>query len=324
MADHGIASHLTPPDPALFFSKNDPGDPRMGDLVTRDATSIPPAARVAIIGVPQDIGVERNGGRVGAAGAPEQIRRWLYRLTPFDIETSRMIPDGLVVDFGNIDCDGELEQIHERLSAVVADVCASGLVPIVLGGGHDITYATITGAARAHGPLGAINLDAHLDVRPPAPARNSGTPFRMLIDEGSLVAGAFIEYGIQSFANAASHAGWLVEKGGRIITLEEIRARGFAKMLATAWQIATSNAERIYGSLDIDGVRAADAPGASAAMPDGFSAEELFAAARQLGRRTATVGLDVVEVNPLYDRDGITAKLAAHAVLRFIAGVAER
>jgi formiminoglutamase len=314
---------LTAPDPDLFFSKNDPTDPRMGELVVRDASATS-TARVAIIGVPQDIGVERNGGRIGAAEAPDAIRRWLYRLTPYDIETSRLVPDGFVVDMGNIRCDGELEEIHERLSDVVATVCAEGLVPLVLGGGHDITYATIAGAARALGPVGAINLDAHLDVRPPAPARTSGTPFRMLIEEGSLLPGAFIEYGIQSFANAASHAEWLVGRGGRIITLEEIRARGFAKMLATAWQIATSGADRISGSLDIDGVRAADAPGVSAAMPDGFSAEELFAAARTLGRRTATVGLDVVEVNPRYDRDGITAKLAAHAVMRFIAGVAER
>lgn len=319
-----LSDNLIPCEAALFFSKGDVADPRMGDLVAHDASGGSRDARVALIGVPQDIGVERNGGRVGAAAAPDAIRRWLYRLTPYDVETSRSIPPGFLVDLGNVRCDGELEDIHARLRDVVETVCAAGLVPVVLGGGHDITYATISGAVGATGPVGAINLDAHLDVRPPAPQRNSGTPFRMLIDEGKLVAEAFIEYGIQSFANSASHAQWLVEQGGRIITLEEIRARGFGKMFATAWQIATSNAERIYGSLDIDGVRASDAPGVSAAMPDGFSAEELYAAARALGRRTATVGLDVVEVNPTYDRDGITAKLAAHAVMRFVAGVAER
>jgi formimidoylglutamase len=315
---------LSAPDPALHFSRNDPTDPRMGELVGRGAESIDERTRVAIVGVPQHVGVERNGGRAGAAEAPEQIRRWLYRLTPFDIETGRSIAAHAVVDVGDVRCHGELEEIHERLASVVEELCRREIVPIVLGGGHDISYATISGAARAAGPLGAINLDAHLDVRPPAPARNSGTPFRMLIDEGHLLPDAFIEVGVQCFANAAEHVRWLREKGGGIITLEETRARGFAKTLSTAWQTVTSHAGRIYGSIDIDGVRAAEAPGVSAAMPDGFSAEEILVAARALGRRTATIGLDIVEVNPRFDRDGITAKLAAHVAMRFIAGVAER
>lgn len=326
---------LTPPKADLFFSRG-VDDPRFGDIVMRvgdpadvheilarmDALGTPP--RVAIVGVPQDSGVERNGGRVGAAAAPDAIRRWLYRLTTFDFEASRAIPSSFVIDLGDIDCSGELEQIHDRLSDIVAGVTAAGIIPIVLGGGHDITYATITGASHTFGTLGAINFDAHLDVRPPNPLRNSGTPFRMLIDEGALAPGSFIELGIQSFVNASSHVSWLTGRGGRIITLEAARARGFAKALSTAWQAVTSSTLHIYGSLDIDGVRAADAPGVSASMPDGFTAEELLFAARQLGQRTATIGLDIVEVNPTYDRDGITAKLAAHAVARFVAGVASR
>lgn len=327
-----ITQHLTPADADLFFTRNDRDDPRMGDVVRRvvaDAGSDPidlaladasPArTTLAIIGVPQDIGVERNGGRAGAAEAPDAIRRWLYRLTTFDIETSTSIQPGAVADLGNIVCDGSLEEIHERLSLVVEQVCARGMVPIVLGGGHDVSYATITGAARAVGPVGALNIDAHLDVRSSS-VRNSGTPFRMLIEEGSLVASRFIEIGIQGFANAAEHVRWLLDRGGRIITLDDVRARGFAKVLSTAWQSVSAGDARVYGSLDIDGVRASDAPGVSAAMPDGLTSEDFLHAARQLGRKSAIVGLDVVEVNPRYDRDGITAKLAAHAVARFIGG----
>ncbi|MBC8144893.1 MAG: formimidoylglutamase [bacterium] len=329
--------HLTPANAELFFSRNDASDPRFGDVVQRIAADIgidditlanPDADRqsplIAIIGVPQDIGVERNGGRVGASEAPDAIRRWLYRMSTYDIETARSIATGAVIDLGNINCDGSLEDIHERLSAVVETVCKHGVVPVVLGGGHDITYATITGAARAVGAVGVVNIDAHLDVRPVVTERNSGTPFRMLIDEGMLVPTSFIELGIQSFANAAEHARWLLERGGRIITLDEIRVRGFAKTFSTAWQSVSTGEQHVYGSLDIDGVRSADAPGVSASMPDGLSAEDLLHAARQLGRKSATVGLDIVEVNPKYDRDNITAKLAAHAVARFVTGVATR
>jgi formimidoylglutamase len=319
-----ISDFLIPPDRTLFFSKNDPTDPRMGDLTIQDIERFPLTARVALIGVPQHIGVERNGGRIGAAEAPDAIRAMLYRLTPFDLESGRSIPAGFLVDMGNINCSGELEEIHDRLTDVVRQVCEAGLLPLVLGGGHDTTYAAASGVHSVKGSLGILNFDAHLDVRPPAPLRNSGTSFHMLIVEQKVVPNSFVEFGIQCFANAAEHVGWLNQHGGRIIPLDEIRRRGFSKMLATAYLIAASGVDCLYGTLDMDGVRASDAPGVSATMPDGFTASELLETARLLGRRPSTAALDIVEVNPRYDRDNITTKLAAHAIMRFLAGVMER
>lgn len=313
--------HLIPTDPALFFTKNDPGDPRMGDLVGKGEMAITEHTHVAIIGVPQDLGVARNGGRVGAAQAPDAIRAMFYRLTPYDFASQQSVPHGAVVDVGNIRCDGsELEEIHDRLAQVVVAVCRRGLVPLVLGGGHDTTYAAASGVHAVHGQLGILNFDAHLDVRPPNPLRNSGTSFRMLIEEGKLAAERFVEFGIQSFANARSHVEWLEGKGGNIIPLETVRQDGFARALATAYRIAASGGCPVYGTLDIDGVRAADAPGVSATMPDGFAASELLDTARLLGSSKETVAVDIVEVNPQFDRDNQTAKLAAHAMMRVIGG----
>ena len=70
--------------------------------------------------------------------------------------------------------------------------------------------------------------------------------------------------------------------------------------------------------------RCVHAPGVSATMPDGFTAAELLAAARALGADRSVAALDIVEVNPRFDRDNLTAKLAAHAAIRFVAGVLGR
>ncbi len=296
----------------------------MGDIVARGIENVPESARVALVGVPQDIGIERNGGRPGAADAPDAIRAMFYRLTPYDAATSRSVPEGFLVDMGNIRCDGGLEEIHERLATVTAAICRAGLLPLVLGGGHDITYASACGVHQVHGQLGAFNFDAHLDVRPPIPLRNSGTSFRMLIDEGKLAPESFVEFGIQSFANAESHVRWLHDAGGTIMTLGEIRELGYDQALARALAIGSPLSSPLYATLDIDGVRAAEAPGVSATMPDGFSSTELLAAARRLGRRSSTVALDIAEMNPRFDRDNITAKLAAHAAMQFVMGVVER
>lgn len=316
-------SHLTRPDAALFFSRNDSDDPRLGDLARRDPDEFPGNARVVLVGVPQDIGVRRNGGRPGAAGAPDAIRTMLYRLTPYDAETGGSIPDGFLFDAGDIYCYDDLEDIHARLEDVVRHICGMGLIPLVLGGGHDVTYAAASGVHASRGVLGLINVDAHLDVRPPVPQRNSGTSFRALIEAGKIEPQRFIEFGIQPFANAARHVEWLKSRKGTIRTLESIRGNGLDNELATALRTVARESGPFYATLDIDGVRSADAPGVSASLPDGFTAGELLAIARALGRDPNCVALDIAEVNPLFDIDSRTAKLAAHAAVRFIAGKAE-
>ena len=165
-----IFRHLIPPAETLFFSRNDQDDPRVGEIVGHDAGTFPGVAGAVLIGVPQDIGVRRNNGRPGAGDAPDAVRAMLYRLTPYDAETRQSVPDGFLFDAGNLDCSGELEEIHERLEGVVAEVCRAGLLPIVIGGGHDITYAAASGVCAVHSPLGMFNFDAHLDVRPPGSA----------------------------------------------------------------------------------------------------------------------------------------------------------
>lgn len=317
------------PDPTLFFSKNDPDDLRFGDVTLQQSgepsdeviDDIPSSVKVVLVGMPQHIGVVRNGGRPGAAGGPEAIRRAFYRLASYDVETDTRISSGYLYDIGDIDCSGELEEIHDRLAALVTEIVGSGRTPVILGGGHDVTYAGVSGVERSLGRLGLFNFDAHLDVRPPTPTRNSGTSIRMGVDEGLLDPRRTVEFGIQAFANAESHVEWFRKLGGTIWTLEAMRRTGFQQTLRAA---LLTCGEQYYGTLDIDGVRAAEAPGVSAPMPDGLSSAELLEAARGLGEDPGCVALDIAEMNPAYDRDGITARLSAHALARFLSGHAGR
>src|SRR2546426_12634196 len=63
-----------------------PDDARLGEVVERwqgEPSSLR-RGRAVLIGFPQDEGIRRNQGRAGAALGPAEIRRWLYRLTPWD------------------------------------------------------------------------------------------------------------------------------------------------------------------------------------------------------------------------------------------------
>ena len=126
-------SGMIRPDAGLFFSRNDPNDPRLGEYVNTEEVDYD-AAHIVVIGCPQDEGVLRNGGRTGAADGPRAIREQFYRLTTFNVKKR-------IVDIGDVATNGSLEEIHDRLTGVARRVLADGKRVIVLGGGNDISYA---------------------------------------------------------------------------------------------------------------------------------------------------------------------------------------
>lgn len=321
-----VFTYLDPPDEKLFFSRKDSSDPRMGDLVVRGEKNVTDDIALGIVGVPTDEGVKRNGGRVGAKDGPDAIRTEFYKRTPFVTGKEKSPASVQIFDFGDVKCGKTLEETHERLIEVIRTLIDAGIIPIVLGGGHDIAYPNFLGFSSGKKNVGVINIDTHLDYRKPIPKRNSGTSFRQMLDhQGSaLNAMNLVEVGIQSFANAADHYSELIERGATVFSLRDVRADGITKTLELAYELATSSVDSLYISFDLDVVHSADAPGVSAPLPTGFTAEEFLTAALFAGKRRKTKLIDIVELNPKYDHDGRTAKLAALAMMYFLTGIANR
>ena len=321
-----VFTYHDPPEEKLFFSRKDDSDPRMGDLVLRGEANVTDEIAVGIVGVPTDEGVKRNGGRTGAKDAPDAIRAEFYKRTPFVIGKEKSPSSVPVFDFGNIKIGKTLEETHGRLTETVQTLIAAGIVPIVLGGGHDIAYPNFVGFSSGKKNVGVINIDTHLDFRKPIPKRNSGTSFRQMLDHPSSALNAmnFVEVGIQSFANAADHYSELTERGATVFSLRDVRNEGVTKTLDLAYELATASVDSLYVSFDMDVVHSADAPGVSAPLPTGFTAEEFLTAALFAGKRRKTKLIDIVELNPKYDVDSRTAKLAALAMMYFLTGFANR
>ncbi len=321
-----IFKHLTLPNEKIFFSRNDKSDPRMGDIVLRGEKNFSDDVLVGIVGVPTDDGVKRNGGRIGAKDAPGVIREEFYKRTPFVIGKEKSPSDIPVFDFGDIKIGKTLEETHDKLAEVVHSIIASNIIPIVLGGGHDIAYPNFLGFSKGKQTVGVINIDTHLDYRKPIPKRNSGTSFRQILDHhlSALNAMNFVEVGIQSFTNSNEHYSELVERGATIFSLRDVREDGITKVLDLSYELATTSTDSLYISFDVDAVRSSDAPGVSAPLPTGLTAEEFLTAALFAGKRRKTKIIDIVEVNPKYDVDNRTAKIAALAMMYFITGIANR
>ncbi|MEM0963369.1 MAG: formimidoylglutamase [Bacteroidota bacterium] len=289
-------------------------DPRLRDWL-RDAP-LRSDTRVAIVGFPSDEGVRRNGGRPGAADGPLAIREALHRMTPDARDPgpfSALLDQ--TADLGDIDVTGDLEADQALLAERVGDLLTRGIVPIVLGGGHETAYGHFLGYVATERPVRALNWDAHTDVRPTDKGHgHSGSPFRQMLDHPSGLCAGYTVAGLHPWRVAADHAE-VVRRSGQVVWAEDLtvtRARSLVDALDG----------RTFASFDLDALDAA--PGVSALGVGGLAVPVWLAAAEACGRSPHVSSVDVVELNPMHDASGRTATLAALTVWHVLRGLAAR
>jgi formiminoglutamase len=302
-----IFQNTNRPKQDLFFKKNDRNDVRLGEIVSLSVKNYG-KSEIIILGCPQDEGVERNKGRIGAAFAPNSIRTQFYKLSNFEISVE-------IFDLGDTIIQKTLEETHDLQTKIVEQVLRDGKRLMMLGGGNDISYADGMAMAKVFGNeyWSAFNIDAHFDVRADVP-RTSGTPYRQLLEERYILPENFYEIGCQPQANSPVYFDYLKNLGATIISLEEIQKN--VSLEKTLRSVLSANCSLFWG-FDTDSVRAADAPGVSAPSPIGLTAEEFINLAGFAGSLQETKIVEFTEVNPNFDIDNRTAKLVAIAMHKF-------
>lgn len=313
-----IFKNTTRPSDDLFFTRNDRNDPRLGEIVGGNESDYE-SAEIIILGCPQDEGVRRNNGREGAALAPHKIREQFYKLTTFNIKKK-------IVDIGDVKIGGNLEETHDTHCEIVKQVLADGKRLIVIGGGNDISYPDGRAMSDTFGADNwiAINIDSHLDVRI-ADQRNSGTPYRQLLEEELLLPKYFYEVGYQTHFASPVYYEYIRNLGVNRISLELLRSREEADMelkeQIKQHFINHSKSMSTFFGFDLDAVRSSDAPGTSAPSPLGLRAGEFITLVKYAASLSNTKMIEFSEVNPKFDADNRTTKLVAIAMHRFCTGV---
>ena len=293
---------LTPCSSSLLFSKNDPMDLRLGDLAHPSELGLLDADQVAIWGSPDDEGIGLNGGRPGASLAPDEIRRYFYKMTP--PARGPFIKE--IFDLGNLSLEGGLSDRHERGRRISQDVHSHRAFALSLGGGHDYGFPDAAGfleVFQEQNPL-VVNFDAHLDVRPLDKGFHSGTPFRRLI-EGFPGKFEFWELGLQPQCNSRAHADWAEAQGAQLVFLEEL-------LISNTGLLPQANQSRpCFISLDIDVFSSKEAPGCSQSWATGLLIENFLPWLQFLFNSFDVRGMGIYEVSPPLDSDHRTSKLAA-------------
>lgn len=268
---------------------------------------------VRLLGVPFDHGIKLVGGRTGARFAPEKIFKELYlKNKKLKIEKIPPIKNNVI-------------KTHEKVTKKVLEILKKGYLPIVIGGGHDITFASGKAAFLYFKKIGQINIDAHYDVRPVVNGKiTSGTPFRRLLDGKFLDGKNFVEMGVHSPRCLPEHYKYLLQKKGTVMKLENINKLGLEKSLKKAFSISDKNTFATVFDIDIDGVMSRFAPGCSAPGKKGFTKKQILKAAYLAGKNRKVRLFNLMEVSPVYDINNKTVKLASEIIFNFIKGFNER
>lgn len=260
----------------------------------------------------------------GAHATPAAIREALQRYSAsvmgpptVDLNDALRIRDA--GDIAEPDGEGGIA----RTVARVGELSADASLVIALGGDNALTYPVARGTAAT----GLITIDAHFDLRDGV---SNGSPVRRLIEDAPeherIDPKRIVQIGIADFANSAAYARRAADWGIRVITIDEVRRRGAAEVIAEALELAGGGASpRIHVDVDVDAADRSAAPGCPASVPGGFAAWELRTLVRGLVADPRVVSADIAEVDATADtEDGSTTRLAALCVLEMLAALSAR
>ncbi len=282
-----------------------------------DASSpIATVKAIALLGYACDEGVRRNLGRPGAVKGPDAIRAQLGKMT------NHLSDKVSILDMGNVEClDGNMEATQQALQKQLQAILKNNTFPLLLGGGHDIAYGHYCGLRNYLGEkqsLGIINFDAHFDLRKYEKATNSGTPFYQIAEDCAKQGFPFqyLCLGIRKEANSKELYRTADELEVTYLSQAEFSMQHI-EQVKRAIKTFLSKVDAVYVSIDLDGFSSAYAPGVSAASPVGFSPDIVLASLGLIIQSKKLISADIAEMNPAYDRDDQTAKLAA-SLLHYI------
>jgi formiminoglutamase len=291
--------------------------PRAGEQRLGDSLAPLGQAPFVLLGAAEDLGVRANGGRPGAAESPEGVFRALLNIPCNGWVRGGELSWGGILDLRSA---ASVEAVDDAVHAAVAPWMKAGLVPLVVGGGHNNAYPLLRAASEAAGaPVNALNLDPHPDVRA-LEGRHSGNGFSYAREHGLLDRYAVL--GLSEYAvNSASLDRLNTTPGWTYETLESWAVRG-----ETSWESAM---DRMLGhvqkgrfglEIDVDGITGAPSSAQTASGLTWLQARELAYRAGQTGQVSY---LHLTELALNYASEGERpgqAKAAAMLLLDFVRG----
>jgi arginase len=281
---------------------------------------------VAIIGAEIDLGADRRGVDMG----PSAIRYADLgeRITAVGLEVHdwgnvvAALPETVASGNEQARFLSEIKSTCEQVAGEVSRAAGEGLLPLVLGGDHSVALGTVGGMAAKRGAGAAIWFDAHGDLNTPetSPSGNvHGMPLAAALGQAvdgfvsdawplpSLEPSRVSLIGVRSLDEGERRI--VRELGLAVFTMSEIDRRGMEDVMSEALERARGGAF-VHVSLDMDVIDPDVAPGVGTPVRGGLSYREAHLAMELVAESELLDSFEIVEVNPILDRENETAALA--------------
>lgn len=212
---------------------------------------------------------------------------------------------------------------NQLLSERVQEVVEDGYRPVLIGGDHSLALGSVAGVMQTK-KVGVIWIDAHGDINTPETSPSGNIH--------GMVLATLLGYGDEKLTGVCNgkhlnpedvmifgardldpgEVAFAAEKGINVITYEEIREKGLEWALEEAKRVL--KVKDLHISFDIDVVNPEFVPGVSVPVENGFTSEEVMDIFTELYETYDITSVDIVELNPLHDKDGKSAEFVKELI----------
>ncbi|MEJ7778001.1 MAG: formimidoylglutamase [Daejeonella sp.] len=264
---------------------------------------------IAVIGVLEDRNAINNSGTALSA---DHFREKFYALNEGNYPIR-------IVDLGNIKAGHQVSDTYIALKLVVSELIKKNIVPVIIGGGQDLTYGQFMAYEALEQKVDLLVVDSHFDLDDD-PDEITGTTSQSYLNRIFLHEPNYLF----NYSNIGYQTYFVNQESLKVMDklfFDARRLGDFSDTMTIAEPIIR-NANMI--SFDLSAIRSADAEGNANATPNGFYGEQACQICRYAGMNDKLSSIGFYEFNPAYDRNGQTALLLAQMVWYFIDGFYNR
>lgn len=305
-----LSLYLEPLELPEINSISESAKHRLGDMIrsylVKDEFPELSDVDIAIIGVNEDRKAVNNEG---CAHAPDYIRNSLYKLYRGE-NTPR------IADLGNIRQGHTINDTYFAVSTIVSELIKNKIIPVIIGGGQDLTYANYGAYENLGQVVNIVGIDSVFDLGKTDQELNSQSYLNKIILHQPNFLFNYTNIGYQSYF-VDSEAINLMKN-----LYFDVYRLGMVRHNLEETEPLVRNADMI--TVDVSAIRQSDAPGNGNTSPNGFYGEEMCQIMRYAGLSDKLSSIGFYEVNPKLDNNHQTTHLVAQMIWYFIDGYYNR
>ena len=299
-------SFLSPVDDLILSHMNLNSSLILGNrIVIHSDDSSPPDldnVDIAIIGVRE---YRNSNNSLGENFSLSEIRKTFYNLFPGNWSLN-------VADLGDLKLGNSVSDTYSALQTVVSDLLKNNIIPVIIGGSQDITYANYRSYDFLEKTVNIVNIDSNFDLGDSSkPIKNNSYLGKIILDKPHNLFN-YSTLGYQTYFNSQEEID-LMDK----LYFEAYRLGELSKNIQCVEPILR---DANIVTLDLKGVRSSEVSPKHKFSPNGFSGKEICAISRYAGISNKVSSFGIYEYIPSVE-DEATEMLIAQIMWYFIEGV---